>query len=336
MRSVGEADPDDGHLRDPDAITALVEDDMAAVTQVISERLSSDIVLINQLATYIVQSGGKRLRPLTLVLSARALDYQGDAHVLLAAVVEFIHTATLLHDDVVDDSDLRRGQPTAKTVWGNSASVLVGDFLYSRAFEMMVESRSMRVMEIMARTTNVIAEGEVMQLLNVRSPDLTEPQYRETIKRKTARLFESAAQLGAVLAGSDESTERALAEYGLRLGMAFQLVDDMLDYTADSDDMGKNRGDDLAEGKATLPVIHAINHAPDAERRMIRTAIETGNRDAIDEVTAVINQCQSLEYTANAARTESQNAIDALSSMPDSDYKKALQNIARFAVERTY
>ncbi|HJL56694.1 MAG TPA: polyprenyl synthetase family protein, partial [Arenicellales bacterium] len=232
-------------------VSALIPDDLSAINRHIEKQLSSDVALIRQMGAYIVTAGGKRLRPLTLVLAARSLDYSGTAHIDLAAVIEFIHTATLLHDDVVDESELRRGRQTANDLWGNAASVLVGDFLYSRAFQMMVAVDHMRVMEIMSTTTNAIAEGEVMQLLNTHNPNITEQQYLETITRKTARLFESAGRLGAILADAGPATEQALADYGLNLGIAFQIVDDMLDYTADAEEMGKNSGDDLAEGKAT-------------------------------------------------------------------------------------
>ena len=250
------------HNMDPkillDSAIALVKDDLEAVNATIQQRLTSDIVLINTLGTYIVKSGGKRLRPLILLLCARCCGYQGSDHVLLAAVIEFIHTATLLHDDVVDASSTRRGQPTANDVWGNEASVLVGDFLYSRSFEMMVETENMEVMRILAGTTNAIAEGEVLQLLNAHSPETSESQYMETIHRKTAKLFESASWLGGIIAGENEQTCKKLADYGMYLGTAFQLIDDILDYNADAEDIGKDIGDDLAEGKPTLPLIYAL------------------------------------------------------------------------------
>ncbi len=319
-----------------EAVLELVADDMSAVNKTVTDRLQSDVALINQLSGYLIHSGGKRLRPLTVLLASRACNYQGDAHVSLAAIVEFIHTATLLHDDVVDASDLRRGQATANAVWGNEASVLVGDFLYSRAFEMMVEVGSMRVMEIMATTTNQIAEGEVMQLLNCRSPDTTEAQYLETIRRKTAKLFETAALLGAVISNQSTSIEQALTGYGLHLGTAFQLIDDVLDYSADADDLGKNIGDDLAEGKPTLPVINAINRGSEAQRKLLRAAIENGGLDHIDDVLDAIESTGSLAYTARRARQQAELAQKALSIMPDTPYKQALLDLAEFAVERSF
>ncbi len=261
---------------DLDAILALTHDDRHAVDREITRRLQSDVALINKLAGYIIHSGGKRLRPLIVLLASRACGYQGTDHVALAAIVEFIHTATLLHDDVVDSSELRRGQSTANVVWGNEASVLVGDFLYSRAFEMMVDVRDMRVMEILSKATNTIAEGEVMQLLNCREPDISEEHYLYVIRSKTAKLFEAAAQLGAVISGSDTAIEQALAAYGMHLGTAFQLIDDVLDYSSDSKALGKNIGDDLAEGKPTLPLIHALRTGNVHQRELLRTALSEG------------------------------------------------------------
>ena len=266
-----------------DAIQALVAADMDAVDSAIHERLRSDVVLISQLGHYIVNNGGKRLRPRLVLLGAGAAGYHGREHITLAAIIEFIHTATLLHDDVVDASDMRRGQRTANDLWGNEAAVLVGDFLYSRAFEMMVEVGSMRVMEILARTTNTIAEGEVMQLLNIHDADTTEAQYLEIIRSKTAKLFESAVQLGGVLGGVDAATETAMARYGMHLGTAFQVIDDVLDYSSDVSETGKNVGDDLAEGKPTLPLIHVIRNGSPEDAALIREAVERG----IYEVTSV-------------------------------------------------
>ncbi|MBT7181248.1 MAG: octaprenyl diphosphate synthase, partial [Acidiferrobacteraceae bacterium] len=283
-------------------ISALIPDDLGAINRHIEKQLSSDVALIRQMGAYIVAAGGKRLRPLTLVLAARSLDYSGTAHIDLAAVIEFIHTATLLHDDVVDESELRRGRETANDLWGNSAAVLVGDFLYSRAFQMMVAVDHMRVMEIMATTTNAIAEGEVMQLLNTHNPDITEQQYLETITRKTARLFESAGRLGAILADAGPATEQALADYGLSLGIAFQIVDDMLDYTVDAEEMGKNAGDDLAEGKATLPLIHALGECAPDQHQLLSSAISEGHRDWLIEVKAIIESTSALAYTSRRAR----------------------------------
>ncbi len=318
------------------AIMALIEADMAAVNQLIDERLRSDIALINQLAAYIVHSGGKRLRPVTVLLAAGACNYRGDAHVSLAAIVEFIHTATLLHDDVVDASELRRGKATANHVWGNEASVLVGDFLYTRAFQMMVELGSMRIMEIMAETTNQIAEGEVMQLMNCHSPDTSEDQYLDTIHRKTAKLFEAASQLSAVISNQSSAVEQALAAYGIHLGTAFQLIDDVLDYDASSDDIGKNIGDDLDEGKPTLPIINAMQRGSDAQRKLLQDAITNGGRDHIDDVRGIIESTGSLAYTARRARDEAELARQALAIVPPSPHKQALMDLAVFAVERSF
>ncbi len=321
------------------SIQALAENDMKAVDALITLRLQSDVVLVNQLSNYIINSGGKRLRPMLALLMARACGYQGEKHVDVAAIVEFIHTATLLHDDVVDESDMRRGKETANNVWGNQAAVLVGDFLYSRAFEMMVDVNEMRVMSIMAQTTNTIAEGEVLQLLNINDADTSEERYFEVIYSKTAKLFEAACQLGAVLAGLTEEQEKAVAQYGVHLGTAFQLVDDILDYIADSDEMGKNVGDDLAEGKPTLPLIYAMrtskenNEAEDAA--LIRSAIEEGGLDYIDEVMKVIDKTQALEYTIEAAKRETQLANQSLSILSDNEFKTALIELANFSLSRT-
>jgi len=317
-------------------VRELAGADMAAVDALIQERLRSDVLLINQLGLYIINSGGKRLRPLLVLLAARACGYEGRDHLTLAAVVEFIHTATLLHDDVVDASELRRGRETANAIWGNEASVLVGDFLYSRAFEMMVEIGSMRVMEIMAHTTNRIAEGEVMQLLNCHEPDTTEAQYMEVIRSKTAKLFEAAARLGAVLGGQPGEVETALAAYGMHLGTAFQLVDDVLDYSADAETMGKNIGDDLAEGKPTLPLIHVMREGSEAERALVREAIEKGGLDRIEAVRDAIESTGAIAYTARSARAEAERAIDTLSRLPASPYRDALHALAEFSVSRSY
>jgi octaprenyl-diphosphate synthase len=309
---------------------------MQAVDDCIRRRLSSPVVLINQLSEYIIRSGGKRLRPLLAVLAARACGYQGDGHITLSAVVEFIHTATLLHDDVVDASELRRGQETANHLFGNEAAVLVGDFLYSRAFEMMVEVGSMRVMEILAHATNVIAEGEVMQLMNCHDADVDEERYMEVIRSKTAKLFEAACQLGAVLAGRPEAEEEALARYGMHLGTAFQLIDDVLDYASGSDVTGKRMGDDLAEGKPTLPLIHALRGANPEEQAVIRSAIESGGRDQVDAVLAIIHRNGALDYARAQAENETATAIAAAETLPPSPYRDALIGLARFAVEREY
>jgi octaprenyl-diphosphate synthase len=321
---------------DLESIRLLIADDLKAVDGLIERRLHSDVVLVNQIAKYIVASGGKRLRPLLVLLSAQACGYRGDQHIHLAAVTEFIHTATLLHDDVVDDSQLRRGRKTANAVFGNEASVLVGDFLYSRAFQMMVDVRNMRVMEIMADTTNNIAEGEVLQLLNCGDPDTSEEQYLQVIRSKTARLFETAAQLGPILCDSAQEQEHALARYGLHLGIAYQLVDDVLDYGGSAKDIGKNIGDDLAEGKPTLPLIHAMRTGTAAQVAIIRHAIEHGGRDHIDAVIDAVESAGSITYTARAAAAEADSALEALTEIPPSPYRDALETLAEFSVSRTY
>ncbi len=323
-------------INDINAIRALTSDDMEAINQLIHSRLSSEVALINQMGHYIVNSGGKRLRPLLVLLSARALNYEGTQHVDLAAIIEFIHTATLLHDDVVDASELRRGKETANAVWGNEASVLVGDFLYSRAFQMMVEVGDMRVMEIMSTATNVIAEGEVLQLLNCGDASTTEARYMEVIHFKTAKLFEAACQLGAVISRSDVIIEKAMADYGMYIGTAFQLIDDVLDYSATSEEMGKNIGDDLAEGKPTLPLIYAMRHGSPAEAAVIRHAIENGGRDNIDAVIETIHSNGALTYTANAARIEAEKAADAISILPASPYRDAMYTLTEYSVNRSY
>jgi octaprenyl-diphosphate synthase len=317
-------------------IRAPIADDLQAVNALIRRELHSDVVLINQLASYIIDSGGKRLRPVTVLLAARACGYAGDAHIAAAAIVEFIHTATLLHDDVVDESSLRRGRQTANAIWGNQASVLVGDFLYSRSFQMMVDIGSMRVMEILADTTNTIAEGEVLQLLNCHDADTSEERYMAVIHSKTAKLFEAAAQLGAVLADRPREEELALGRYGMHLGTAFQLIDDVLDYSASSAELGKNIGDDLAEGKPTLPLIHAMRHGTAEEARVIREAIEQGGLEYIDIVTRTIESTGALDYTARLASDEADRAIASLAVLPESPAKKALLGLARFAVSRRY
>ncbi len=314
----------------------LIADDMQAVNRLILERLRSEVVLVNRLGHYIVSSGGKRLRPVLVLLASGACGYDGDRRHLLAAIIEFIHTATLLHDDVVDASELRRGRQTANALFGNEASVLVGDFLYSRAFQMMVEAGSMRIMEILADTTNVIAEGEVLQLLNQHDPDTTVERYMEVIHAKTAKLFEAAARVGAVLAGQSAEVEESLARYGMYLGTAFQLVDDVLDYTASSEEMGKNLGDDLAEGKPTLPLIHAMEHGDEEQKAVVRRAIEEGGSELLEAVLAAIEATDALDFTRETARREADLAIEALAILPDSPYKDALARLARFSVERGF
>jgi octaprenyl-diphosphate synthase len=316
---------------------ALVREDMAAVDALIRRRLASDVVLINQVAEYIIGAGGKRLRPMLLLLAARAPAAAGasdaDVH-QLAAVIEFIHTATLLHDDVVDESDLRRGRRTANAVFGNAASVLVGDFLYSRSFQLMVELERMQVMSILADTTNRIAEGEVLQLLHVRNPDTDEAAYLRVVERKTAVLFAAATRLGALLAGADAATCDAMHEYGLNLGHAFQIADDVLDYAADAGALGKNLGDDLAEGKATLPLIHAIAHSDAATRTELRNAVEHGDVAAMPQVIAAIRATGGLGYSRDKAREFAESAMRALDGLPDNDSTAALRGLALHAVER--
>ncbi len=309
---------------------------MAAVDTMIQSRLQSDVVLINQLGHYIINSGGKRLRPALAILCARACGYQGEQHINLATIIEFIHTATLLHDDVVDGSDMRRGQETANNLWGNEASVLVGDFLYTRSFEMMVEMESMRLMTILSHTTNIIAEGEVLQLLNCNDADTTEASYLEVIHHKTAKLFEAAGQLGAVINQANPEVEQAMTNYAMHLGSAFQLVDDLLDYSESSDTIGKNIGDDLAEGKATLPLIYAMRQGNAQQSQIIREAIEQGQRDKIDDIISIIKQTGAIDYTAQAAQNEIAQAKSALSCIADSDYKQALIGLADFAINRSY
>jgi octaprenyl-diphosphate synthase len=319
-----------------DSINQLMAGDMTAVNQLIEKRLQSDVALVNQVSGYIINSGGKRLRPVLVLLSARAFGYTGEQHFNLAAIVEFIHTATLLHDDVVDASDRRRGQETANALWGNEAAVLVGDFLYSRAFQMMVDVQRMRVMEILSHATNVIAEGEVLQLLNCNDPDTTEQRYLDVIHCKTAKLFEAAAQLGAILCNATPEQEQAMAKYGMHLGTAFQLVDDVLDYSASSEEMGKNVGDDLAEGKPTLPLIRAMRQGTEEQSALIRKAIEVGGRDNIDAVMAAIESTDAIAYTARKAREEADLAIAQLRHIPASNYADALKTLADFSVSRTF
>jgi octaprenyl-diphosphate synthase len=314
----------------------LVSDDWAAVNRLIVQRLGSDVALINQVAHHIVHGGGKRLRPLTVLLAAKAVGYGGALHVPAAAIVEFIHTATLLHDDVVDASGLRRGRETANALFGNQASVLVGDFLYSRAFQIMVEIGELRVLDVLANATNTIAEGEVLQLMNCNNPDTTEADYMEVIYRKTAKLFEAGTRIGAILAGAEQSEERALVSYGRHLGCAFQLVDDALDYGSTAEELGKNIGDDLAEGKPTLPLIYAMQHGSAAERHMIREAIETGGTQNLTSIQLAIETSGGLRYTADRAAAEALAAIDALTPIADSPFKAALISLAEFATTRRF
>lgn len=316
-------------------LQALVADDMAIVNDRIIDKLASEVALVNQLGYYIINSGGKRLRPILLILTARALGYQGNQHTNLAAVIEFIHTATLLHDDVVDESDMRRGNETANALFGNAASVLVGDYLYSRSFQMMIESDSLRVMDVLADTTNRIAEGEVMQLMNMNDPDTSIDSYLNVIEHKTATLFEAAGRLGAILSDAEPHMETKLAEYGLRLGNAFQMIDDALDYQADESELGKSLGDDLSEGKPTLPLILALQTTTPENQALIRSAIEKGDRDKFAAVKAIIDETGSLNRTIELARQEALAAKEALDEVPDSEFKQALALLADLAVERS-
>lgn len=322
---------------DIDQIRALSNDDMQAVNQLIQQQVDSDVALINQLGFYIVNSGGKRLRPLLTVLSARAMGIGNNDHHTLAAIVEFIHTATLLHDDVVDESTMRRGRETANAIFGNQASVLVGDFLYTRSFQMMVSLKRMRVMEILSEATNQIAEGEVLQLMNCNDASTTEARYFDVIYGKTARLFEAATQLAAVLTDKDEDIEHAMQEYGKHLGTAFQLADDILDYMADSEEMGKNAGDDLAEGKPTLPLLYAMWHAKnDDDKALIQEAIEQSNGlPHLTRIQGIMKETGALDYTRECAQKEVQMAIDSLNAIEDSEYKEALIALAHISIERT-
>jgi octaprenyl-diphosphate synthase len=316
-------------------VRELVADDLLRLDRCIIDSLRSEVALVNDVARYIIAGGGKRLRPLLVLLAARACGYPGSHHVEASAIVEFIHTATLLHDDVVDGSELRRGRDTANSVFGNEASVLVGDFLYSRAFQMMVRIGHMQVMKIMADATNTIAEGEVLQLMNCHNPDTDEVRYFAVIRSKTATLFEAGARAAAVLAGADAATEAALGEYGLRLGTAFQLVDDALDYSGSAAEMGKNMGDDLAEGKPTLPLIHAMREGTADQRGVIRRAIEQGGLDDLDLVRSAIESTGALNYTARLAREQADAAVESLAALPESEFRLALESLAHIAVDRT-
>ncbi len=315
-------------------IRGLVKADFEAVDRVVTERLHSPVALVDQVASYIVHSGGKRLRPLLVLLAARACGHDGGRRVEAAAIIEFIHTATLLHDDVVDDSSMRRGRETANEVFGNATSVLVGDFLYSRAFQMMVKLDRMPVMKILADATNAIAEGEVLQLMTARDPTTTEDRYFDVIHRKTARLFEAGAQIGAVLCDASPDVERALASYGRHIGTAFQLIDDALDYQADESRIGKHLGDDLAEGKPTLPLIHALQRGDAQQQSMIRDAIEHGGLERLEEITRAVASLGGLAYTARRAQGEADLALAALSPLPETVFKEGLSELARFAVAR--
>jgi octaprenyl-diphosphate synthase len=311
-----------------------IASDLQALDAVIRENLHSEVALINSISEYIIEAGGKRLRPVLLLLFARAYGYQGTQHHVLAAVVELIHTATLLHDDVVDESELRRGRATANASFGNAASVLSGDFLYSRAFQMMVKVDSMRVMQILSDATNVIAEGEVLQLLNIRDAEVDESRYLQVIRYKTAKLFEAAAQLGALLGGATEAAIDAAGRYGRSVGTAFQLIDDVLDYSGQTPDIGKNVGDDLREGKPTMPLIHVMNTGAQAERLLVKSAIEAGDASQFDAILAAVQRCGSLAYTRSRAQSEAQAAQQALAEVPPGAYRQALEALTTLAVNR--
>jgi octaprenyl-diphosphate synthase len=317
-------------------IFSLSATDMERVDQCIRESLSSEVVLINQIANYIVTSGGKRLRPMLLTLCAHACGYKGEDHIPLAAIIEFIHTATLLHDDVVDESDMRRGQQSVHSVWGNAASVLVGDFLYSRSFQMMVGLNSMRIMEVLAETTNTIAEGEVQQLLNMGDPEVDQQRYMQVIENKTAKLFEAACRLGSIISGQPLEIENALAIYGNRLGSAFQIADDVLDYTGEADTMGKNAGDDLAEGKPTLPLIIARRKCGDDKRELLDNAIRNGGVDDLSPILAIIKETDSLNSAMDIARIRALEAREAIGYLPDSQWRTALEQLADYSINRNH
>ena len=315
-------------------VKSLIRADSKAVDELIRENLRSDVMLISQVSEYIINSGGKRIRPLIALLAAKALNYSGKNHILTAAIIEFIHTATLLHDDVVDESKRRRGQDTANIIFGNQASVLIGDFLYSRAFQMMVKLDEMKVLRVLADTTNTIATGEVMQLINAHDPNIDENNYTQVIYRKTACLFEASGHAAAILADTDKTNRMAMINYGKHLGIAFQLIDDALDYSASSEVLGKNLGDDLAEGKPTLPIIYAIKNSSPTERKIIQTAIENGDLTKLAIIQEIIESTGAIKYTSMQAQEAAEKAIDASSILPDSKYKEALISIANFAVHR--
>ncbi len=328
--------PRDAETHPLQTVLDLCAADMERVNDFIRSSLHSDVVLINQIANYIVSGGGKRLRPMLLILSARACGYQGDDHIPLAAIIEFIHTATLLHDDVVDESDIRRGKDTAHAVWGNAASVLVGDFLYSRSFQMMVGIDSMRIMRIMADATNTIAEGEVLQLLNLGDPEISEDSYFTVIENKTAKLFEAACRLGAVLAGSERHIEEGLTHFGNKLGLAFQITDDVLDYDGDGDTMGKNTGDDLAEGKPTLPLIHARSATDTHGKSVIDNAVRNNGDESLAEVLAIISSTGALDSAMANANAQASAALQGIEGLPESPWLAALQELARYSCHRNH
>jgi len=313
---------------------SLITEDMQAVDRVIREQLHSDVVLIRQVAEYIISAGGKRMRPAVALLAGKALGYDGPHLHSLAAMIEFIHTSTLLHDDVVDESDLRRGRDTANALFGNAAAVLVGDFLYTRAFQMMVAPQDMRILQVMADATNVIAEGEVLQLLNIGNTDIDEAAYLQVIQYKTAKLFEAACRVGALIAKADSAQEQALADYGMHLGTAFQIIDDVLDYSGDADTIGKSLGDDLAEGKPTLPLIYTMRQGDEASAQLVRHALEHAGREHFNAVLAAVQSCGALDYARGEAEAAAQRAVDALACLPDSPAKDALAELALASVQR--
>lgn len=319
----------------PHQLNPLIEPQFDAVNDYIINHLGSNVPLVEKIGHYIVEGGGKRLRPLLVLLAANACGYKGEQHISLAAVIEFIHTATLLHDDVVDNSDMRRGKDTANAKWGNAPSVLVGDFLYSRSFQVMVDIGDMAIMQVISNATNVIAEGEVLQLLNCKNPDTTEEAYMEVIIGKTAMLFEAATEVGAILAGATPEQRTALQLYGRHLGIAFQLIDDVMDYLSSAEEMGKNVGDDLAEGKPTLPLIQAMKQADDEGRQLIRQAIRKGGLEDLDPIMQIVTDTGAIEYTQNAAQAQADQAIAALSALPDSSFKATLEQLAHIAVKRS-
>jgi octaprenyl-diphosphate synthase len=319
-----------------ESIRSLVRSDLEATDKFIFSELKSHIPLINNMVEYILNCGGKRIRPLLVLLSARACSHSDNKHIELAAAIELIHTATLLHDDVVDNSSLRRGQDTAHTIWGNEASVLVGDFLYSRAFQLIVKLQNLLVMNIFADATNLIAEGEILQLINCRDPQTSEAAYYDVIQRKTGKLFEVGSQMGPAISGSPQNELHALRDYGMNLGIAYQLIDDALDYNASVEQTGKNIGNDLAEGKPTLPLIHALRKGTPSETAVIRHAIENGSSDQLDAILEIIESTKAIEYTANAAKDHARKANTALIEVPESPYRKAMLDLAEFVVERQY
>jgi octaprenyl-diphosphate synthase len=315
---------------------ALVSAEADKVDALLMANLKSEIQLINQLGGYIIQGGGKRIRPLIALLSAKSLGYAGQQHIDIAAILELVHTATLLHDDVVDSSKLRRGRQTANDLWGTEASVLVGDFLYSRAFQMMVTLNNNKILGVLADATNVIAEGEVMQLVNCHDPDITELRYLETIRNKTAKLFEAASGLGAILSGANDKTTTAMNAYGMHLGTAFQLADDALDYSSSPDKLGKNIGDDLSEGKPTLPLLYAMWHGTAGQADTISEAIKTGGLDQLSVITTAIEATSAISYTKNLAEEEAKRALASIKDLPQSPYKEALEDLAQFSFRRDF